>query len=323
MAMLPGSGKSWSFDVSNLGKTISNLGSSVSSFWDHFRNGESNDVARETNETNYKIAQENLAFQRENLEYQKALQQQIFDREDSAYQRTVNDMRSAGLSPLAMNGTNGAGEAIQTEPMHNDYQMQSYRDSSPLEAFQSAVGMYSNLVSLKQNQQMNEALIRKAEAEASSAENLTDESKLSFSTRLAGLILDNNNKSAGYDGKIQDNAMKRLLNIYQQYKNMDASRQNAYDTHYGLNSSMPANERAFHVAARMSGIHSMKRGKNGDFVFEPITAGEVNRAYNDFMRFITPGGRNLFDTLFGTNASSLWDFSDYSKARSTLFKSKK
>lgn len=77
------------------------------------------------NQANKDIAKQNLGFQRENLDYQKALQQHIFDREDTAYQRTVSDMRNAGISPLAMQGTNGAGEAISTTPMNNGYQAQA------------------------------------------------------------------------------------------------------------------------------------------------------------------------------------------------------
>ena len=80
---------------------------------------------QQTNQTNQNIANQNLGFQRENLDYQKALQQQLFQREDTAYQRTVNDMRISGLNPLSMQGTNGAGEAIATEPMHNDFQFQN------------------------------------------------------------------------------------------------------------------------------------------------------------------------------------------------------
>lgn len=75
-----------------------------------------------TNQMNKDIANQNLAFQRENLDYQKALQQQIFEREDTAYQRTVEDMRAAGLSPLSMSGTNQAGQAIQTQALNNSFQ---------------------------------------------------------------------------------------------------------------------------------------------------------------------------------------------------------
>lgn len=74
-----------------------------------------------SNIVNASIANRNLAFERENLEYQKELQNKIFDREDTAYQRTVNDMRSAGLNPLTMKGTNSAGTAIQTTAPQNKY----------------------------------------------------------------------------------------------------------------------------------------------------------------------------------------------------------
>lgn len=94
------------------------LGSVTSGLFGYFGN-------KETNKTNEGIANQNLQFQRENLDYEKALQKEIFQREDTAYQRTVNDMRLAGLNPLSMQGTNGAGEVIATEPQHNDFQFQN------------------------------------------------------------------------------------------------------------------------------------------------------------------------------------------------------
>lgn len=51
-------------------------------------------------------------FVMDESDYNKALQQQIFDREDTAYSRTVNDMLNAGLSPLSMTGTNDSGSVV-------------------------------------------------------------------------------------------------------------------------------------------------------------------------------------------------------------------
>lgn len=61
-----------------------------------------------------KISQQNLDLQKQNLEYQKALQQQLFEREDTSYERTKQDMLNSGFSPLAMQGLNSAGSAVST-----------------------------------------------------------------------------------------------------------------------------------------------------------------------------------------------------------------
>lgn len=91
------------------------------------------EIAESTNATNREIAEQNLGFQRENLEYQKELQKQIFEREDTAYQRTKADMLAAGLNPLSMQSTNGAGEAIATSPLNNSFQAQQ---PAPMQAAQ-------------------------------------------------------------------------------------------------------------------------------------------------------------------------------------------
>lgn len=82
------------------------------------------EIAQETNNLNKEIADQNFAFQQDWNEYQKALQQQIFEREDTAYQRTAKDMMAAGLNPLSMQGTNGAGQIVSTTAPQNNFQAQ-------------------------------------------------------------------------------------------------------------------------------------------------------------------------------------------------------
>ena len=114
-------------------------------------------MSDQTNATNKAIADQNLSFQRENLDYTKALQQQIFNREDSSYQRTVADMRAAGMSPLVMNGTNGAGEALATTAMNNQYQHSQPLDyKSPFEAFNGIANILQTREAIRSQRLQNE-----------------------------------------------------------------------------------------------------------------------------------------------------------------------
>ena len=72
--------------------------------------------------SNEKINSENVAMQQKNLDYQMALQQQIFDREDTAYQRTRADMYNAGMNPLSMKGTNNAGAVVPTQAPQKQFE---------------------------------------------------------------------------------------------------------------------------------------------------------------------------------------------------------
>lgn len=67
---------------------------------------------KKSNDTNKAIAEENL-------EFQKATQQTEWERQDTAYQRAVQDMYKAGLNPLA--GVNTAESAASVAPQ-NGYQ---------------------------------------------------------------------------------------------------------------------------------------------------------------------------------------------------------
>lgn len=182
------------------------------------------DTNRETNQTNMAIANQNLGFQRELQDYNKNLQQTIFNREDSSYQRTVNDMRAAGMSPLAMNGTNGAGEAIALGAMNNQYQhtpLSNYK--SPLDALAqiNPLGVLGQIVNLQ-----------------SSIEDLQSKR------------LQNNLASDTYD---YNKAKIKAESLLSQYNQMDSSRREKFNSAFNLNSSMSEKEKFAQIISKLIG----------------------------------------------------------------------
>ncbi len=90
------------------------------------------------NERNYATKREDTAWEREqyleNRDYERALQQQIFEREDTAIQRAVQDAGKAGLSPLSVAGGNGAGAgAIVGATQAPSSQQATFNQLSPID----------------------------------------------------------------------------------------------------------------------------------------------------------------------------------------------
>lgn len=216
--------------------------------WDKFKNGD-------TNEVNQNIANQNLNFQRENLDYQKALQQKIFDREDSAYARTVTDMRNAGLSPLTLSSTNGAGEAIQTEALHNDYQHQGA-------GFGDLINYAFQLNRSKQDAQVNNATISNLNSQTknvdaqTAAQNTQNEFlPASLAVNLLGNILQNKNLSEQTSNLVAQRGLTMLKTLEQSYQNSilknqvaDSNRWESYASQFGISSNMTEKERYYRFA---------------------------------------------------------------------------
>lgn len=217
-----------------------------------------------TNQTNKDIAEMNLGFQRENLDYQKALQQQIFDREDSSYARTVQDMRNAGLSPLSMQNTNGAGEAISTTAPEFNYQRQRKDYSWISQAAQGAIDNAFRYLALKKETEMADAQIQNVKADTVSKLSNNDFFNLTAGYRLRNLELSNSHLQSQIDSTNESANHTRLQSIMQDYLNQDYQTQNSWNKYFGLSSDMTALERGFAIGLKTLGI-DFKDLKKDDF----------------------------------------------------------
>nr|CAI9751041.1 hypothetical protein YJOPZNRJ_YJOPZNRJ_CDS_0006 [Microvirus sp.] len=108
----------------------SNFGNgNIEDQWDLFKNGKTN--------------QANMAMNQANIDYQNAYNDKIWNREDSSYQRTLKDMASVGMSPLAMSGLNGAGGSSDAP----NY-MFGWQDKGAGQAFSEVANFASQLASI-------------------------------------------------------------------------------------------------------------------------------------------------------------------------------
>ncbi len=169
------------------------------------RTNEANlEATRLTNQTNKEIAEKNLAFLKEKYNYEKQLQERLFGREDTSYQRTVSDMKAAGLSPLMMSGINPAGSNVLTTTPHNDYQAQTpqFQSYDPSNSFNALGATLSSVTQHYQESQLNaeELKQKKIDTEFKRHEKLLD---------LQNKVLTNGNLD-------QDKKQKELKRIEKQ-----------------------------------------------------------------------------------------------------------
>lgn len=163
----------------------------------------------ETNKTNKEIAKENLGYQYENLEYQKALQQKTFEREDTANQRAVNDMRAAGLSPLSQfNNPSSAGAIIPTEAPQNGYQPQTYnstRQAERIANLQLASEIISSANDINQKSYQNQMLEEEIRAKKmqNNVYEQTQQDTINRS-KIAALMDDENLRKRVYDRRYME-----------------------------------------------------------------------------------------------------------------------
>lgn len=104
----------------------------------------------------------------QDLDYKKSLQQQLFSREDTAYQRAVDDARKAGLSPLAVSGGAGAGSVVSTSGSNasaGSVSAQLQRQQARLDVASQMASIRSMIDQNRINKEIGKAEVEKIKAD--------------------------------------------------------------------------------------------------------------------------------------------------------------
>lgn len=242
------------------------------------------------------IAEQNLNMQQQELDYQHQLQQQIFEREDTSYQRTANDMRAAGLSPLSMNGANGAGETIATQaPQRADTSQNVVQNG--MNALNMITDTAQNVAQLQIQKAQAQAQINKTVAETTQINQATSDLALRnpitrniLSRQLSDLKFNSTKDSWYWENGLKDIFKNTKNSSYTSSQMQDLSLIRSindfnYMSTFGLADSMTPAERISQYQAFL---------KNG----RPPIPEWYNNASRDYQSRLSYGQYSYFDQKF-------------------------
>lgn len=274
---------------------------------------------KSSNDSNEKISEANLKFQRENLEYQKAVQQKQWQREDTAYQRTVNDMRSAGMSPLAMNGTDNAGEVVSTTAPQYTHHVQA--DTTTPQILANSLNNAFSIVS-----QVSQAKLMEEQARGMKLDNDIKEEYGSSSSKISNDILSqqlealrssNNESSATWETR-KAQLEKQLQSLSNDVEFQNATYEDrikmvkAQLSAQGLSNSVTSTQlanltdsltynRTYGVTDNMSETEKMIR------MFAPALGIDLGNAQTGFKKFTPEETKKMMTALMTGGVDSLKD----------------
>lgn len=214
-------------------------GAGLGSFNKDFRNWFTTTVDSLTGKASTDISNKNLNIQKEQYDYEKQLQQQVFEREDTAYQRAVNDARSAGLSAISVNSGSSAGEVVSTSaPQQQDTSQVGFANGMNMLNMLNSV--ISNLGNLKIQSNLASSQIAKENAET--VKTLEEANNARLSNPITRKILNQNLTSLMNKNELNSFAMP-FYKDYLEWEHLDKKNIQLYNDWYGLNSSMQPVER--------------------------------------------------------------------------------
>lgn len=102
-----------------------------------YTSSKTEDLAKQNLQQNKEVAQQNFELSQQQFDYQKELNELIMQREDTAFQRQVADLKAAGLSPLNIAGGSPATPLTSANAPQFDM-------SGINQAFQGMIGAYND-----------------------------------------------------------------------------------------------------------------------------------------------------------------------------------
>lgn len=157
--------------------------------------------------TSSRWARKNLDFQKEQFRYQQYMNQLQMQREDSAYQRAVNDAQAAGLSPLAVSGGAVTGD-LSSSAFSGVGNNAGQIDSSGItQGINNALGVFQ--AGLSREQQNNNNALTSSDVAYKFAQTQASNAQTAFLNKQSESIsLDNAYKTATMQSRIDEQSAK-------------------------------------------------------------------------------------------------------------------